>query len=81
MIMKNILGENKNLKLYNSKKEMWYSYLKFDKNLGYETTYNCYGDIMTYELKCNEKYKHLRYKSEYTRNKKGEIINYSNTNT
>ena len=51
--MKNILGENKNLKLYNSKKEMWYSYLKFDKNLGYETTYNCYGDIMTYEIKCN----------------------------
>jgi len=25
--------------------------------------------------------KNLRYKSEYTRNKKGEIINYSNTNT
>jgi hypothetical protein len=40
-----------------------------------------YGDIMTYEIKCNEKYKNLRYKSEYTRNKKGEIINYSNTNT
>ena len=31
--------------------------------------------------KCNEKYKNLRYKSEYTGNKKGEIINYSNTNT
>ena len=33
------------------------------------------------EIKCNEKYKNLRYKSEYTKNKKGEIINYSNTNT
>ena len=30
-----------------------------------------------YPNKCNEKYKNLRYKSEYTRNKKGEIINYS----
>jgi len=77
--MKNILGENKNLKIYNSKKELAYQYKKYNKNIAYEYTFNSYGDFLTYNIRCVDKFKHLEYGSEFTRDKKGELINYKNS--
>ncbi len=71
--MKNILGKNKNLKLYNKKGILIYEFFKDSNNLSWERTYDKQGNRLTYKNSNN-------YSSEYTYNKQGDVSTFKNSN-
>ncbi len=70
--MKNILGKNENLKLYNKKGILRYKFVKDSDNYSYEYTYNKQGCKLTFKDSNN-------YSSESTYDKRGNELTYKNS--
>jgi YD repeat-containing protein len=70
--MKNALGKNENLKLFNEQGKMVYSYSKGLRGVWYECTYDENGYVLT----CKNSY---GYWEEYTYDKKGNILTYKDS--
>ncbi len=69
--MKNILGKNENLKLYDNKKNLIYEFKKINDNYSYERTF-CIHGVLTFKDSGGEWY-------EYTFDSNGEISTYKDS--
>ena len=71
--MKNILGKNENLKLFNNKGKIVYQYCKESDGYCREYTYDEKGNELTFKDSAG-------YWYEYTRDDKGKELTYKNSN-
>jgi YD repeat-containing protein len=71
--MKNILGKNENLELFNEQGKKVYDYYKNSNGVWSERTYDEKGNILTYK-------KSDGYWYEYTYDEKGNELTYKNSN-
>jgi hypothetical protein len=92
--MKNILGKNENLILFNEQGKIVYKYNTYLSGYWSERTYDDNGNVLTckdsdgvwYERTYDEKGNELTYKDsegywyEYTRDDKGKELTYKNSN-
>jgi hypothetical protein len=91
--MKNALGKNEDLELFNEQGKKVYEYNKGFYGMWYECTYDDNGNVLTYkdsndgwyEYTRDEKGKELTYKNsvgywaEYTRDENGNELTYKNS--
>tara|TARA_R110000823_G_scaffold314955_1_gene445112 strand:- start:4140 stop:4436 length:297 start_codon:yes stop_codon:yes gene_type:complete len=71
--MKNIQGNQKNLRFYNKKGIMVYKFRAYSDENSYENTYDKNGEVLTGKNSYGDWYK-------YTRDKKGNELTYENSN-
>jgi YD repeat-containing protein len=67
--MKNILGKNEDLKLFNEQGKMVYEYYEYSDGCRYENTYDEKGNVLTRKHSDG-------YWSEFTYDKKGNVLTY-----
>ena len=70
--MKNILGKNEDLKLFNEQGKMVYTFFTFSSGYWYEHTFDKKGNVLTYKNSDGDW-------CEYTRDEKGKELTYKNS--